>query len=63
MNLGMTPLKALYARKYPPTLIRQPFTTNDLEVIRDQLANRDGLLAKLKQKLAMEQQKDETSSR
>lgn len=54
-SLGLTPFKALYGRE-PPTLTRQPCTTLDPVELREQLINRDNLLAKLKNNLARAQQ-------
>jgi len=52
---GMTSFKALYGRD-PPTLTRQPVTSQDRMELREQLANRDSLLAKLKANLSRAQQ-------
>ncbi|MCI08705.1 Ty3/gypsy retrotransposon protein, partial [Trifolium medium] len=55
LSLGMTPFKALYGRD-PPALTRQPYSIEDPAKVREQLANRDTLLAKLKVILTRAQQ-------
>ncbi|MCH93451.1 ROOT HAIR defective 3 GTP-binding family protein, partial [Trifolium medium] len=45
-KLSMTPFKALYGRD-PPTLTRQPITSQDPLELREQLANKDSLFEKL----------------
>lgn len=54
-SLGMTPFKALYGRD-PPTLTRSQITSQDPMELRELLANRDSLLAKLKTNLSRAQQ-------
>lgn len=55
MSLGMTPFKALYGRE-PPAIVRLPCSNEDPTEVREQLANRDVLLAKLKSNLLRAQQ-------
>lgn len=55
MSLGMTPFRALYGRE-PPTLTRQACSIDDPAEVREQLTDRDALLAKLKINLTRAQQ-------